>query len=500
MGGTFISKELTPTEFLAQLESNGVVKEGVYQSGDFVLAIASKRARTAKASSSQGAIGKAKLEAKRYILQDAIKRAELQFDGVKDVSERLNAKLISISQKEVAGRLDGAHVLRTRVIGKDAEGKELLEVVMVCPIEGISVNYSKPAEVSARLRGDFKENKLTSISEQFLAFELFTDEERIQMLQILADYITGGKKNGTWATLMHDFSGSTAESLVHTEQIEHGEKLNELFATLNENPNHPAACVDISKKIAELGFSQVSALFAARGTYSYLDIIHEEECRTIAKGTWAEQLSYQIEKTGVSKLVTEVLGSEWTRDYPRIRVLLAYNGKIDPANLKTNSVLEDQFKTEMIEWGKESLLIKSAQSAVELTIEIPKLYDEIKNHPFVFAAKKEEYRQKFDDVKINALESFVVLKLWKNFLDGKADGEEDLAENITNVINVSENILEMLLMMSPMVGGLDVPLNEYSIVHYAARAYEQYPSPETRELLSKTIMYSGYPKIATLID
>ena len=500
VGGAFISEDLTPTEFLAQLESNGVVKEGVYHSGDFVLALASKLARTAKASSSQGAIAKAKLEAKKYMLQDAIEREELQFDGVKDVSERLNAKLISISQKSVAGELDGAYVLRTRVIDTNAEGKELLEVVMVCPIDGISVNYSKPVDVSARLQQDFKANILSSPSEQLLAFELFTDEERIQMLQMLADYLTGGKNNGTWATLMHDFSGSTAESLVHTEQFEHGEKLNELFATLNENPNHPAACLDIAKKMVELGFSQVSALFAARGTYSYVDIMHEEECRKIAEGTWAEQLLYPVEKSEATKQVPQVLASAWTQEYPRIRVLLAYNGKIDPVNLKTNFVLDDEFQTEMIEWGKESLLMKTVDHAAELIIEMSKLYDEIKNDPLAFMAKKEEYRQQFEDVKINSLELIVVLKLCKSFLDAKGDGEEAVEENITNAINATESVLGMLSVMSPMVGGLDVPLNEYSMVHYAAKAYEQYPSPETRELLSKTIMYSGYPKIATLIE
>jgi hypothetical protein len=300
---------------------------------------------------------------------------------------------------------------------------------------------------------------------------------------------------------MHDFSGSTAESLVHTEQFEHGEKLNELLATLNANPNHPAACLDIAKKMVELGFSQVAALFAARGTYSYLDIIHEEECRTIAEGTWTEQLLYPVDETGITKQVPEVLASEWTQDYPRLRVLLAYNGKIDPANLKTNFVLDAEFKTEMIEWGKEYLLMNEMSQIVKFLTELPKLTDELKNDPITFMAKKEEYRQQLEDVKINALELFVVLKLYKNFLDGKGDGQEALEEQITNMTPPAESILKMLPAMSQMFGGLDVPLNEDSIiVHYAARAYEQYPSPETRELLSKTIRYSGYPEIATLIE
>ena len=501
MGGVSLSSEITPSEFLAKLESKGAIKEGAYASDNYVLGVGTGRGISSQPRSSAAAARKAELVANTYILKEAVARKALKFDPIDELPEAINKKLLSISQKSVAGRIDGAHVLRTRVIDTDAEGNELLEVVVVCAIEGITVTSSMPVDVSARLQRDFKASILSSPSEQLLAFELFTDEERIQMLQMLADYLTGGKKNGTWATLMHDFSGSTAEALVHAEQFEQGGKLNELMATLNANPNHPAVCLAIAKKMVELGFSQVAALFAARGTYSYLDIIHEEECRTISEGTWAEGLLYPVDETGITKQGTEVLASEWTQEYPRIRVLLAYNGKIDPANLKTNFVLDDEFKTEMIEWGKESLLIKKvAYSALELQIAFIEEIKGLKNDPFAFMAKQKEYRQQFEKAQINSLELFVVLKLCKNFLDGKGGGEEALEGSITNMIYTTELMLQALPAMTAIFGGLDVPLNEDSIVHYAARAYEQYPSPETRELLSKTIRYSGYPEIATLIE
>ena len=496
VGGAFISEDLTPTEFLAQLESSGELKEGAYQCGDFVLAIASERARTARAVSSQGATARAEEKAKELILQDAVERAELEFNGVKEVPEGLNAKLISISQKSVNGTIDGAYVLRTRVIGKDAEGKELIEVVLVCPLEGIAVSYSKPVEVSVRLRRDFMDSKLSSTTEQLLAFELFTDARRVQMLQILAEYLAGEKKNGIWATLMHDFSESTAESLVCTEQFDSGQKLSELFAILDENPNHPAVCLEIANKMIDFGFPQVAALFAARGTHSYLDIIGGTELRKIAEGTWAESLLNPIDEMASAKHVTEVLLSEWTENYPRTRVLLMYNGKVDPSHLKTNSVLDDEFKAELIDWGNDYLQMNVIDQIQEFRTTMSDLYKAIESDPQSLLLNEEKYRQQIKDAKINCLEILVVMKLRESFIDGK----DEFAEVTTNAILATEQLFSTLPVLASAVGSVDIPINDLSIVHYAAKAYEQYPSPSNRELLSKAIDYSGYSKIAGLID
>ena len=303
-------------------------KTGVHKSADgkWIANSVVVTSRTTSADSAKSAGRKGATSAKAGLLSAAALQ-KLQADPLYGdqplVVQRLLRKLAS--QSSTKGKIEGAWIAEERPVGEDKRGRQRINVVVVAPSSGITLQVPRVDQLMAQISASA--DQPSSLSAALLWTELHPNEPKACRHRLATALQASGLTQ-----LSHAVLGEPAREDTPPAQPPQA-SLAGRFKAADAQPYHPGPARRLAQALQSEGYHTAAKLVAQTGTQSWADSESRSACAELA-GTGGSAIAMPAS-------IASLLAVDDLRMDSRTRTALLHGGSIPWAPNATATTSSD---------------------------------------------------------------------------------------------------------------------------------------------------------------